>query len=104
MPPTASPLKPPAPARCAKHPTARAGWRCVDCDRLLCPACAATVRVQSVDLLGCALCGGRAELLRVSRARRPLGPQLAGCFTFPLRKGSLIALFGMAAVLTLFVA
>ena len=86
----------PAP-RCTRHPGARAGWRCRECEALLCPGCAAARSVQEVEYVVCCSCGAPVELLLVHRRDRwPLADRLGDAFRFPLRPGALATIAIMA--------
>ena len=56
-------------ARCKRHASV-AGWKCEDCGASLCPECVEARRMQTVDLLVCRVCGGRAEPLFVHRSEQ----------------------------------
>lgn len=88
-------------ARCKRHPTATAGWRCTDCEAPLCPECVEARRMQTVDLLLCRACGGRAETLLVHRSELvPFADRLGQVWRYPFTRQGLMVVAGLGAVLT----
>ena len=83
---------PPRQRSCKAHPTAAAGWRCIDCHAPLCPRCTASKRAQTVYYPVCTLCGGAAEPLKVARAERSYAQRLRGVWRYPLTPAGLITL------------
>jgi hypothetical protein len=89
-------------ARCKRHPTATAGWRCEDCGAPLCPECVEVRRMQTVDLLSCRACRGRAETLLLHRSQlRPFASQLGQAWRYPFTQYGLAMAVGLGAVLSL---
>jgi hypothetical protein len=76
--------------RCSTHPTQAAGWRCLDCERLLCPDCAARVEVVAADAPEvrsfdcCAWCDGRVSLVYVPGTRATFSSQLLRTLRVPV--------------------
>ena len=56
---------------CSRHAGARAAWRCENCQRTLCPDCAAHSGLANSSAVLCVHCGGLAQQLMVPRQRRP---------------------------------
>jgi len=93
------PLKPLA--RCKRHPSATAGWRCEDCGAALCPDCVEARRMHTVDLLACRECGGRAEPLLVHRSEQAsLAERLGDVWRYPFSVHGLALILGLGTVLT----
>lgn len=92
---------PPRPiARCKRHPSAPAGWRCEDCGTALCPECVEAKRMQTVDLLVCRACGGRAETLIVHRSEQaPYADRLGQVWRYPFTRNGLMVAAGLGAML-----
>lgn len=67
---------------CQKHPRAAAGWRCQGCGAALCPDCAVGRRAQTVELVGCGLCGSGASPLLAHRRRKPLAERLKNAWRY----------------------
>ncbi|ATB37440.1 hypothetical protein CYFUS_002862 [Cystobacter fuscus] len=96
-----SPLSPP-PARCKRHPTATAGWRCVGCADFLCPECVEARRISTVDLIACRACGQQAETLLVHRSRQqPLAERMRTAVRYLLNRHALAMLLAIGTILTL---
>ncbi|MGZ3459455.1 MAG: tetratricopeptide repeat protein [Archangium sp.] len=93
---------PPRPlARCKRHPTT-AGWRCEGCGAALCPQCVEARRMQTVDLLSCRACGGRAETLIVHRSEQaPFADRLGQVWRYPFTRHGLMVTAGLGALLAL---
>ncbi|WP_147468366.1 tetratricopeptide repeat protein [Corallococcus interemptor] len=90
----------PAPPSCAGHPDAAAGWRCVHCDALLCPACVETRRMGTVEYAVCSRCGGTADVLLRHRSHRSLAARLPGALRFPFTGPGLQTLVAVVIALT----
>ncbi len=87
-------------AHCKRHPTATAGWRCTDCGAPLCPECVEARRMQTVDLLFCRACGGRAETLLLHRSELlPFADRLGQVWRYPFSKQGLMVAVGLGAVM-----
>ena len=56
---------------CSRHAGERAAWRCENCQRTLCPDCAARSGLANTTAVLCVHCGGLAQTLMVPRPRRP---------------------------------
>jgi hypothetical protein len=93
---------PPMPlARCERHPSATAGWRCAGCASALCPECVEARRMSTVDLLACRACGDRAETLLIHRSRRyPLEERLRTSVRYLLNVHTLAMLLAVGTILT----
>lgn len=94
-------MPPPPPRPCARHTSAAAGWRCVDCQRALCPDCTARERAGTAHFDVCLACGGRAEVLRVHRSHWPLAERLREAPRYLLHPGNLALVVGLAAWMAL---
>ncbi|MCP3141279.1 B-box zinc finger protein [Pyxidicoccus xibeiensis] len=90
-----------SPPRCKKHPEAPAGWRCQDCDSALCPDCAVGRRAQTVELVGCGLCGGGALPLLGHRSRVPLASRLTRAWRYVFTASGLQVLMAVSLSLAL---
>ncbi|HYO59455.1 hypothetical protein [Archangium sp.] len=89
-------------ARCKRHPSATAGWRCDGCGAALCPECVEARRMQTVDLLFCRECGGRAETLVVHRSEQSsFADRLGQVWRYPFNKHGLMVAAGLGALLAL---
>ncbi|MFY0569315.1 B-box zinc finger protein [Archangium lansingense] len=87
-------------ARCKRHPSAPAGWRCDGCEALLCPECVEARRMQTVDLLFCRECGGQAETLIVHRSElATFADRLTQVWRYPFSKQGLMVAAGLGAVM-----
>ncbi|REG36270.1 B-box zinc finger protein [Archangium gephyra] len=87
-------------AHCKRHPTATAGWRCTDCAALLCPECVEARRMQTVDLLFCRACGGRADTLLVHRSElASFSQRLNQVWRYPFTRQGLLVVAGLGAVM-----
>lgn len=94
-----SPPKKPL-ARCKCHPSAPAGWRCDGCGAALCPECVEAKRMQTVDLLVCRVCGGRAETLIVHRSEQAsYADRLGQVWRYPFTRQGLMVAAGLAAMM-----
>ena len=56
---------------CSRHAGQRAAWRCENCQRTLCPDCAARSGLANTTAVLCVHCGGLAQTLMAPRPRRP---------------------------------
>ncbi|HEX5751472.1 MAG TPA: B-box zinc finger protein [Archangium sp.] len=87
-------------ARCKRHPTATAGWRCTDCAAPLCPECVEARRMQTVDLLFCRACGGRADTILLHRSELASFPErLRQVWRYPFTRQGLMVAAGLGAVM-----
>jgi hypothetical protein len=85
---------------CPQH-RAAAGWRCTQCQRPLCPACAA----PSSGLVVCTYCGGLAEVLRERRAvLRPFRGEIVSAIRWPFQRAGVLTCAAAAVVLWALVA
>ncbi|WP_164017345.1 B-box zinc finger protein [Pyxidicoccus trucidator] len=87
------------PPFCKSHPRAPAGWRCQRCDAALCPDCAVGRRAQTVELVGCGLCGSGASPILAHRRRTPLAGRLKDAWRYVFTSSGFQVL--MAVSLTL---
>src|SRR4051812_49724911 len=72
---------------CLQH-RAAAGWRCTQCQRPLCPACAA----PSSGLVVCTYCGGLADVLRERRAvLRPFRSEIATAVPWAFQRAGVLS-------------
>ncbi|MFL5371456.1 MAG: hypothetical protein ACJ78Z_14765 [Myxococcales bacterium] len=82
---------------CLQH-RAAAGWRCTQCQRPLCPACAA----PSPGLVVCTYCGGLADVLRERRAvLRPFRGEIATAVRWPFPRAGVLSCAAAAVVVWL---
>src|SRR3954466_252677 len=82
---------------CLQH-RAAAGWRCTQCQRPLCPACAA----PSSGLVVCTYCGGLADVLRERRAvLRPFRGEIATAVRWPFQRAGVLSCAAAAVVVWL---
>jgi hypothetical protein len=80
---------------CLQH-RAAAGWRCTRCEKVLCPACAAT----SSGLVVCTHCGALAAVLRERRAvLRPFRDEILPALKWPLQREGVLCCAAAAVVL-----
>ena len=87
-------------ARCKRHPSATAGWRCDGCGAPLCPECVEARRMQTVDLLFCRECGGRADTLLIHRSEQArFTGRLGQVWRYPFTKQGLMVAAGLGAVM-----
>lgn len=87
-------------ARCKRHPSATAGWRCDGCGAPLCPECVEARRMQTVDLLFCRECGGRADTLLIHRSEQAsFTERLGQVWRYPFTKQGLMVAAGLGAVM-----
>lgn len=83
--------------RCSRH-GAPAGWRCGECQRPLCPACAAEQIANPIVIIRCLECGGHAQpLMRSQRESQSLAQRLPGVLTYAVRWPGVMAWLVMAA-------
>jgi hypothetical protein len=88
-------------ARCKRHSSAIAGWRCDGCGAALCPDCVEARRMQTVDLLSCRACGDRAETLLVHRSEQAsLADRLGNVWRYPFTQNGLALVLGAGTLLT----
>src|SRR5688572_969734 len=87
---------------CNSHRAAAAGWRCTDCERLLCPACTAQKRAQTVYYPVCTTCGGAAAPLKVHRAERSYLERIKDAWRYPLSPAGLLTMVAAGLVVYLF--
>ncbi len=93
-------MPPKRPARCKHHPSAHAGWRCDGCGAPLCPECVEARRMQTVDLLFCRECGGRAETLVLHRSEQAsFADRLGQVWRYPFTKQGLMVAAGLGAAM-----
>ncbi|MBW1872889.1 MAG: hypothetical protein JRJ19_12535 [Deltaproteobacteria bacterium] len=57
--------------KCSQHPAEQAAWRCRECRRNLCPACAENDWRGNSVFVRCRICGQMADLLMVPKDQRP---------------------------------
>ncbi|WP_158623958.1 B-box zinc finger protein [Corallococcus llansteffanensis] len=88
-----------APDRCPSHPTVAAGWRCEQCESLLCPACVETRRMGPVEYFACGRCGGTANVLLRHRSHRALAERLPDAVRFLLTGPGLQTLLAVSLML-----
>jgi len=89
-------------ARCKHHPSAKAGWRCDGCEAPLCPECVEARRMQTVDLLFCRQCGGRAETLVLHLSEQAsFAARLGQVWRYPFTQQGLMVAAGLGAVLAI---
>ncbi len=53
--------------KCSQHPAKQAAWRCRECQRALCPACAENDRRGNSVFARCRICGQMADWLMVPK-------------------------------------
>ncbi|WP_375766451.1 hypothetical protein NR798_32835 [Archangium gephyra] len=89
-------------ARCKRHPSATAGWRCDGCGAPLCPECVEARRMQTVDLLFCRECGGQAETLVLHRSEQASFPDRLGqVWRYPFTRQGLMVAAGLGAAMAI---
>ncbi|MFP2931736.1 B-box zinc finger protein [Pyxidicoccus sp. 3LG] len=86
---------------CKKHPKAPAGWRCQACSSALCPDCAVGRRMQTVELVGCGLCGGGALPILAHRSRVSLASRLTRAWRYVFTPSGLQVLAAVSIGLTI---
>nr|WP_274621887.1 hypothetical protein [Myxococcus fulvus] len=84
---------------CRQHPRELAGWQCQSCGASLCPECAVGRRVQTVELVGCGLCGGDAEVLHLHRDVVPFTRRLRQAWRYPFSAAGLQLLVALSIFL-----
>ncbi|WP_158623229.1 B-box zinc finger protein [Corallococcus sp. CA053C] len=89
----------PASDRCPSHPTVAAGWRCEQCESLLCPACVETRRMGPVEYFACGHCQGTANVLLRRRSHQDFMERLPGALRFPLTVPGLQTLVAVSLML-----
>jgi len=92
-----------APARCARHPAASAGWYCGTCRAALCPGCTYVRLTTPIELVGCTRCGEAVEVLTRHRSEaRSFAARLPRALVQTFTAAGLLTLAGTAVVLWLF--
>lgn len=92
-----------APARCARHPAASAGWYCHTCRAALCPGCTYVRLVTPIEIIGCTRCGEAVEVLTRHRSEaRSFAARLPQALVATFTPAGLLTLAGTAIVLWLF--
>ena len=84
---------------CKQHPRAPAGWRCQSCAAALCPDCAVGRRAQTVELVGCGLCGSGASPILAHRRRTPLARRLKDAWRYVFTPSGLQVLVAVGLTL-----
>ncbi|MCY1034311.1 hypothetical protein OV207_22850 [Corallococcus sp. BB11-1] len=89
----------PASTRCPSHPAAVAGWRCEQCESLLCPSCVETRRMGTVEYFACGRCGGTANVLLRHRSDSDFRQRLKDALRYPLTGPGLQTLVAVSLML-----
>jgi hypothetical protein len=90
-------------ARCKTHPSSIAGWHCDGCGATLCPDCVEARRMQTIDLLSCRACGGRAEPFVIHRSEQAsLADRLGNVWRYPFTQHGLALVLAVGTLLTVF--
>jgi B-box zinc finger len=89
----------PGTPRCSAHPARPAGWRCTECQRTLCPACAVEVELEvwPASYVKCGPCGGAVHLLTRPGSDASFVVGLRQALLLPVGLWGLVLLSGLAA-------
>jgi len=87
-------------AKCRTHPAKLAGWTCDACSASLCPQCVAEERYGTVSVESCALCGGRALVLKHHRSHRSYASRLVDSVRFMVKPSTLLSILALGLFCT----
>lgn len=79
-------------APCTKHPGVRGRWLCPSCGNLACDQCVISEEVIRVHVKKCPDCGKVCSEFVPSKKITPFWKDLKEVFTYPLRKGGILAM------------